>query len=589
MEKNDTNISQQIKFSITNAIIAGLLFAFYAILFMFDRKVMLTTYVSGFSVIIMLLFDCLLARIKYFGKIFWSKIIKLLICSALSISIIYGYGYFYMSDSSDIRTMFCVRMLLVLLIIIYCVICVEYMFMFDITERFYQISAIAGMVIPINLVLFISYVIDEKVENYDILFVLIFITIVITIFYSVINHISEFLNAFYERLFKEERMAINSQEESKNLKLYQSKLVRANELLSKQKVQLESANKIITRSNTEMKMQHMLVKHINSELHTDKIIEFITEGMISELHVDLCSVIIRQLDNMETTDEVLCNAIATQDSKLSDDPTQSIRDSEFIKIYGMIPSATYIVDNKVPDSKYDFLIGSNIGSLLIYPMKVTDNITGVLIVGANAYGYFKDNIPFFETIVEQIVLALRNSFLYSQMQDMATKDALTSIYNRRYFNAVFPETLEKVVNENKDFTVVLFDIDRFKKVNDNYGHIFGDQVIKYCGKVAADYAKKYKGFAVRYGGEEFGITFYGKKIEEVQPIVMRMHEEIKAHRFDFDGKKIKINVSIGITSYPEICKDVNALLNRADNAMYSSKKNGRGMITIDSDELFEND
>ena len=535
MEKQDTNISQQIKFSITNAVIAGLLFLFYAVMFMLDRKVMLETYVTGFSVIIMLLFDCLLGRIKYFGKIVWSKIIKLLICTALSISIIYGYGYSYMSDSSDIRTMFCVRMLLILLVIIYCVICIEYMFMFDITERFYQISAISGVVVPINLVLFVSYIIDEKVENYDILFVLVFIAIMVAIFFNVVEHIGGFLKAFYERLFKEERMALNSQEEFKNLKIYQSKLVRANEMLSKQKVQLESANKLITRSNTEMKMQHMLVKHINSELHTDKIIEFITEGMINELNVDLCSVVIRKIDNMETTDEVLCNAIATQDSKLGDNPTHSVRESEFIKVFGMLPSATYIVDNKVPDSKYDFLIGSNIGSLLIYPMKVSKDVTGVLIVGTNAYGYFKDNISFFETIVEQIVLALRNSFLYSQMQDMATKDALTNIYNRRHFNEVFPETLEKVIQEKENLTVVLFDIDRFKKVNDNYGHIFGDQVIKYCGKVASEYAKKYKGFAVRYGGEEFVITFYGKDVETIHPIVMKMHEEIKAHRFDFDG------------------------------------------------------
>lgn len=589
MEKNDGAIRQQIKFSITNGIIAGLLFLFYTVMFLFDRQVMLVTYASGFSAILMMLFDCLLGRVKYFERLIWAKIIKLLICSALSIAIIYGYGYTYMDSSSDVRTMFCIRMLLILLVICYCVVCIEYMFMYDVTEKFYQISAIAGMVIPINVVLFVSYVIDEKVENYDVLFVVIFIGIVICIFYNILSRIGEILHNFYEKLFREERLALNSQEESKNLKLYQAKLVRANELLSKQKVQLESANKIITRSNTEMKMQHMLVKHINSELHTDKIIEFITQGMINELSVDLCSVIIRKLDNMETTDEVLCSANATDESKLGDDVTQSVRDSEFIKVYGMLPTATYIVDNKVPDSKYDFLIGSNIGSLLIYPMKVSDDISGVLIVGTNSYGYFKDNMAFFETIVEQIVLALRNAFLYSQMQDVATKDALTTIYNRRHFNAVFPETLDKVVKEKKNLTVVLFDIDRFKKVNDNYGHIFGDQVIKYCGKVAGEYAKKYGGFAVRYGGEEFVITFYGKNIDEIHPIVMKMHEEIKAHRFDLDGKKIKINVSIGITSYPEKCTDVYNLLNRADNAMYASKKNGRGMITIDSSELNEND
>ena len=588
MEKKEAIIRQQVKFSITNAIIAGILFLFYAVMFLFDRKVMLLTYATGFSAIIMLLFDCLLGRINYLGKVAWAKIIKLLICSALSIAIIYGYGNIYMDGSTDIRTMFCVRMLFIILVVIYCVICIEYMFMFDITEKYYQLNAITGMIVPINLVLFISYVIDEKVESYDILFVVIFIGIITCIFYNMLCKIGDILNHFYEKLFKEERIAINAQEETKNLKLYQSKLVRANEMLSKQKVQLESANKLIARSNTEMKMQHMLVKHINSELHTNKIIEYITKGMINDLGVDLCSVIIRKLDNMETTDEVMCSANATEESKLGD-ISSAVRSSEFINVYSLLPTATHIVDNKVPDSKYDFLIGSNIGSLLIYPMKVQEDVSGVLVVGNNAYGYFKDNLAFFETIVEQIVLALRNAFMYSKMQDMATKDALTGIYNRRHFNEVFPKTMENATREKENLTVVLFDIDKFKRVNDNYGHIFGDKVIKYCGKVAKSYANKHNGFAVRYGGEEFVIVFYGKKADEVYPFIVQMHEEIKANRFEYEGKKIKINVSIGITSYPEICGDITNLLNRADDAMYNSKKNGRGMITIDSKDIEMND
>ena len=131
MEKNDGAIRQQIKFSITNGIIAGLLFLFYTVMFLFDRQVMLVTYASGFSAILMMLFDCLLGRVKYFERLIWAKIIKLLICSALSIAIIYGYGYTYMDSSSDVRTMFCIRMLLILLvfaIIIAIISCMEALF-----------------------------------------------------------------------------------------------------------------------------------------------------------------------------------------------------------------------------------------------------------------------------------------------------------------------------------------------------------------------------------------------------------------------------------------------------------------------------
>lgn len=172
--------------------------------------------------------------------------------------------------------------------------------------------------------------------------------------------------------------------------------------------------------------------------------------------------------------------------------------------------------------------------------------------------------------------------MYAKVQDMATKDALTTIYNRRYFNSIYPEYSGRAVASSTDLTVVLFDIDRFKLINDNYGHIFGDKVIKYCGRLAGEYAKRHNGIAVRYGGEEFVICFLDKKIEEVNKIIKEFHEELKHHEFDFEDKKININVSIGITSYPDICSNISDLLNRADLTMYESKQNGRGRITIDS-------
>lgn len=585
MDEKKDSLNLQVRFSRTNFIIAILMLLFYIFLSIFGSGISKLSYILAFIVVLLLLADYLLGRVGYFGSILLIKISRIIICTSIAICMVSGREQALAGGEEDDKKLFVIAMVFLIMSILYCIICIEHMFMFDVTEVYYQINAVAEMVIPLTTIVLLKYALSEDIASSDVLLVLMFIVAIIGMFFSVLKRISEVLKEFFEKLFRQERIAINSKEESNNLKLYQSKLVRANEQLSKQKVQLEIANTTIMRSNTEMKMQHMLVKHINSELDSHKIIEFITKGMIEHLNLDLCAVIIRQNDSIDESEEILCSVNSTKDSALGSNVTQSIRDSEFIKMYGILPNATYVADNKVPDSKYDFLIGSNIGSLLIYPMSVQKNTTGVLVAGKNSYGYFKENISFYETIVEQIILALRNAFMYSKVQDMATKDALTTIYNRRYFNSIFPEFIHKAVTEKKDMTVVLFDIDRFKVVNDNYGHIFGDKVIKYCGKIAGEYAKKYDGFAVRYGGEEFVISFFDKKTQEVYMLIKQMHDEIKEHEFICDGQTVKINVSIGITSYPDVCSNINELLNRADLSMYSSKKNGRGRITIDSPEI----
>ena len=166
------------------------------------------------------------------------------------------------------------------------------------------------------------------------------------------------------------------------------------------------------------------------------------------------------------------------------------------------------------------------------------------------------------------------------MHTMAVKDALTGIYNRQYFNGIYSELKYGEFDKERILTVVLFDIDKFKKINDTYGHVFGDEVIRYCGHMALKYSKGTNSFAVRYGGEEFVMVFPDKTTKEVLEICQNMHNEIKSKTFSINEVEVHINISLGIASYPENCDTIDNLTNSADMAMYVSKKNGRGRITI---------
>ena len=221
---------------------------------------------------------------------------------------------------------------------------------------------------------------------------------------------------------------------------------------------------------------------------------------------------------------------------------------------------------------------------VVFPAYENDYIYGVMVVTSSKYDFFENGYAFYESSIMDFTSALISDRLYLQTEDMAKKDGLTKIYNRIYFNQFYPELKEEVAKSGDTFTVCMLDIDHFKRVNDTYGHLAGDEVIKAVAKVDNDFAKKYNGTAVRYGGEEFLLILRGKGVEETLGILKEMHEIIKGNVVEFEDYRINVNSSMGIACYPETCSDINDVLDRSDKAMYYSKEHGRGRITIDGRE-----
>lgn len=165
---------------------------------------------------------------------------------------------------------------------------------------------------------------------------------------------------------------------------------------------------------------------------------------------------------------------------------------------------------------------------------------------------------------------------------MARKDGLTQIYNRVYFGQLFAAAAEEATKKQQPLSVALFDIDKFKNINDTYGHLAGDKVIKMVASIDDKFARAHGGFACRYGGEEFLLVLPGYDETQALPILEEMHKEIQTTIVQYDDKEIPVNVCIGLSTYPTICRDTNILVNRADKSMYYGKKHGRGRLVVDN-------
>ncbi|RDY32999.1 sensor domain-containing diguanylate cyclase [Lachnotalea glycerini] len=340
---------------------------------------------------------------------------------------------------------------------------------------------------------------------------------------------------------------------------------------------LENAYERLSHENSEMLVENLIQQYISSSLEISNLMKLISESLSEALVVNLCSIIVKN----EYDESYQYNSRAICESIKMEHFNSHIEDGSLIKCFQDFREP--FVDNQVDMKRYDFLEGMNIKSLLIYPLVNEENWLGMLVIGKDTNDYFLNNMSFFERVSTQFSIALMNARIYTKMENMAMKDGLTGIFNRTYMIQKINEYISDIVLNKGSLTVILFDIDKFKKVNDTYGHLFGDEVIRVCADAAEEVAEKNHGFAARYGGEEFVIVCKEKSINKLHQLANQLHTKIKETKIKYRGSTLFVDISIGAAAYPTTCDNPAELLDRADKAMYHSKISGRGCITFDGE------
>jgi len=175
--------------------------------------------------------------------------------------------------------------------------------------------------------------------------------------------------------------------------------------------------------------------------------------------------------------------------------------------------------------------------------------------------------------------AMIKARLYEQMEEMATTDALTGCFNRRSFQHFIADELARAKRKNTLVSLILSDIDHFKKVNDTYGHPVGDIVLKYVAAVMQRTVREVDKVA-RIGGEEFAIILLDADPKGAKKFAERLRREIEKAEIPFPNGKLSITISLGIASFPDDGQNKEELINLADAALYYSKENGRNRVTL---------
>ena len=396
-------------------------------------------------------------------------------------------------------------------------------------------------------------------------------------------------NYFIRLLLAQNRTLDNLNEVNEKLKEQQEEIKKTNELLGMQKIELQAANKKINRSHDEMSVQNEIAGAITSTVKTDDLLEKVCRIMRVRLDMDLAGIMLEPDPAVNLPGgkkEVRRVSLSTTLGEVySDHVRELILAGELDDIFEL--SHTFIQNTETSHTRLNQEVSEEkvLESLVVVPLVKQEERIGSMIIGKRNINAFMDNRAFYENIASQISIGISNMRLYDQMREMAIRDGLTRIYNRRHLTKLLTGYLSEAMQKKTDVSLALFDIDKFKMVNDTYGHQCGDAVICHVAALLNEATVSHGGIAGRYGGEEFVIAFLGKSLAEVTGIVEEVHAKIKAEKIVYEDKELQVSASAGVASYPETCKNPAELLTRADWAMYHSKRNGRDRITIDSEEL----
>ena len=187
-------------------------------------------------------------------------------------------------------------------------------------------------------------------------------------------------------------------------------------------------------------------------------------------------------------------------------------------------------------------------------------------------GAFSDQINEASQIIANLKAELKNQ------TNLAKVDELTKLYNRRHLNYEMPHILARAATNLRPVSLALFDLDHFKRVNDTWGHNFGDRVLVICAEIIKKTARS-TDLAVRLGGEEFVLVLPGLDLAGAAKVAERVRSNVANTDITIRGESLMVTISGGVAQYAP-GEDLDALIGRADQALYQAKGDGRNLIRV---------
>ena len=372
------------------------------------------------------------------------------------------------------------------------------------------------------------------------------------------------------------RLSIGSQDEIGMLAF------RFNEMITA----LENNNRALDRKIFEIETLFKASQAMNFQSDTDKLIHQILEMASKALEAERASIMLLAEGQSE---ELVTRIVHGLDEETAPQEfTTRIKSGEGVAGTVLKTGNSIIVNEGHNDPLFKSFSESmsfeqQIRTLISVPLKVKDQVTGVINVVNKVQegGFNDDDQRLIEALAQQAAMAVEHARLY----ELAITDGLTKLYIHRYFQARLEEEIQRAMRYHTTVSLILFDIDHFKKFNDTYGHQQGDIVLVEVAKLVKQTVRDTVDIPARYGGEEFTVILPETDSKGAQLVAERLRKTVESYAFPGQDQALRVTISLGIATFPDHASNRAILIKKADTALYACKEKGRNCSSIFDDSM----
>ncbi len=233
-------------------------------------------------------------------------------------------------------------------------------------------------------------------------------------------------------------------------------------------------------------------------------------------------------------------------------------------------------------SEIDNRVGFNTHSVVCVPVQFQDELLGVmqLINGLDDEPFDANDLTLLSAIADYIAIGISNARNFSRVKELVITDDLTGLYNARHFNDLIEIEIRRAQRFDDKLSLVFVDLDYFKHVNDQHGHLVGSRMLAEIGKLFKNRIRSVD-YGARYGGDEFVFILPQTDKQGAYDLVSNLRDLVRSYVLTTeDGKRVNVTASFGIACYPDDADDKLSLIRVADNMMYKVKETSRDGIKV---------
>ncbi len=316
-----------------------------------------------------------------------------------------------------------------------------------------------------------------------------------------------------------------------------------------------------------------ITNSIGSELELEKVCDLMVDKIYQLVKCNGCAIILINGDRVKLQSEIGFGPSINE--------VEFSLDMPLIKYILSTKNKIFIGDIEKSYFKYSIPRSELTSSMICMPVIVKDRVKGIIYIDSKKINAFSSNHEYFLNILaHEISIAIERAIAYERIKRLTVKDDLTGVYNRRKFDQDLREELNKSIRYVRNLSLLMVDIDYFKKYNDLHGHQRGDAILKKLGMVFNKHMRN-TDKAYRYGGEEFAIICTETDRDSAIICAERLRKVISEEKFegeeDIDPYN-NLTVSIGVSNFPFDATEIDKFIRHADDALYRAKAEGRDRV-----------